>query len=121
MLLKDIHLTCVALTFVSFSIRGIWMLSNSPCLQHNLTRVIPHVIDTILLLSGITLVIVIYQADFLQPWLITKVIALTIYIIFGSVALKYGKTRMLRITSLFCAWLVFFYIIAVAITKSPSL
>jgi uncharacterized membrane protein SirB2 len=121
MLLKDIHLTCVALTFVSFSIRGIWLLSNSPYLQHNLSRVIPHVIDTILLLSGIAMVIVIYQAAFLKPWLITKIIALTIYIILGSFALKYGKTRILRITSLFGAWLVFFYIIAVAITKSPSL
>ncbi|MEE8321282.1 MAG: SirB2 family protein [Gammaproteobacteria bacterium] len=121
MLLKYIHVTCVVLTFISFSIRGVWRLQDSPWLQHNITRVLPLIIDTLLLLSGVSLVVILYQSDFIQPWLLAKIVALTVYIVLGSITLRYAKTKTLRITSLLGAWLVFFYIVSVAITKSPSL
>ncbi|OGT29192.1 MAG: hypothetical protein A2W28_11690 [Gammaproteobacteria bacterium RBG_16_51_14] len=119
LLLKHIHVTCVVLTFISFSVRGLWMLRDSPYLQHHLARTVPHVIDTVLLLSGLTQAVIIYRNLLLQPWLLAKIAALTIYIILGSVALKYGQTKVIRLASLFGAWLVFFYIIAVAITRTP--
>ena len=119
LLLKHIHVTCVVLTFISFSVRGLWMLRDSPYLRHHLARTIPHVIDTVLLLSGLAHAVIIYRNLLLQPWLLAKIAALTIYIILGSVALKYGQTKVIRLASLFGAWLVFFYIIAVAITRTP--
>lgn len=94
-------------------------MKDSPILQYPVSRTIPHIIDTVLLLSGATLVILVYGNLFLQPWLLVKLAALLVYIVLGGIALRYGHTRAIRIASLCGAWLVFFYIIAIAISKSP--
>ena len=53
--LKHLHVTCVVLTAGGFVLRGIWMLRASPLLHHPLTRVLPHVNDTLLLAAGVGL------------------------------------------------------------------
>ena len=41
------------------------------------------------------------------------------YIVLGTVALKRGRTRAMRIAAFVAALVVFGYIVAVAVTKSP--
>ncbi len=65
-LLKHIHLTCVALTFILFSLRGFWMLSESALLQKKWVKIAPHVIDTLLLVSAIALAITLQISPFEQ-------------------------------------------------------
>ena len=116
--LKLIHVTCVALTFVSISLRGYWMIIDSPLLRHKFTRIFPHVIDTVLLVSGFYLAVVVYGAFYTHSWLLVKLGAVVVYIVLGSVAIKYGKTRAIRITALILAWCVFFYIAMLARNNS---
>ena len=52
-LLKSIHLTCAVLSISGFLLRGFWMIKNSPLLQHRLTKILPHIVDTLLLASAI--------------------------------------------------------------------
>jgi len=120
-LLKHIHLTCVALTFILFSLRGFWMLSESALLQKKWVKVAPHIIDTLLLGSAIALAITLQISPFEQTWLLAKIIGLLLYIALGTVALKRGKTRQIRMTALILALLTFGYIVKVALTKSPLL
>jgi uncharacterized membrane protein SirB2 len=54
-----------------------------------------------------------------QPWLATKIVALLLYIVIGSVAIKRGKTRRIRLIAWIAAQGVFFYIVSVALTHNP--
>ena len=55
---KLIHISTVVLTILGFMLRGYWMLTGSPNLRLRVTRIAPHVIDTVLLASGIALIVV---------------------------------------------------------------
>ena len=116
---KDIHVSCVIITFILFFIRGVWMIVDSDLLQRKWTRRVPPVIDTILLASAIVLSVTIYQYPFVHAWLTAKAVALFLYIGLGMLALTYGKTKTIRISAWLAAQFCFVYIVAVAITKNP--
>ncbi len=119
LLLKTIHLTCAILSISGFLVRGYWMLTGSPLLQARVTKILPHLVDTILLVSAVWMTIIIQQFPFVNAWLTAKLMALVVYIVFGTVALKRGKTKGIRTLSLFGAVSVFFYIVAVALAHDP--
>jgi uncharacterized membrane protein SirB2 len=48
------------------------------------------------------------------------VVALLLYIGLGMIALRHGRTRGVRITAWLTAQAVFFYIVAVALTRNPQ-
>jgi len=116
---KDIHVSCVIITFILFFIRGVWMIIDSDLLQRKWTRRVPPVIDTTLLANAIVLSVTIYQYPFVHAWLTAKVVALFLYIGLGMLALTYGKTKAIRISAWVAAQFCFVYIVAVAITKNP--
>ena len=116
--LKYLHIACVALSGTGFVLRGAWMMRDSPMLARRWVRVAPHVVDTVLLASAIALAVMIRQYPLEQAWLSAKVLGLIAYIVLGTIALKLGRTRAVRITAFWGALLVFAYIVAVAVTKS---
>jgi len=116
---KLVHLACALLTFIFFSIRGYWMLSGSPLLKMRVVRISPHIIDTCLLASGLFMAVSLYSAFYTQSWLMVKLLGVVLYIITGSIALKYGRTRTVRIGALLASWGIFAYIVMVALTRSP--
>ncbi|MDD5274285.1 MAG: SirB2 family protein [Methylovulum sp.] len=118
-LIKSVHLTCVALSYTLFFLRGIWLIQGSPKLHLRWVKIIPHVVDTTLLASAITLAIGIRQYPGVDAWLTAKVIGMLFYIVFGMIALRFGKTRRIKITAWVAAQIVFFYIVAVAFTHNP--
>jgi uncharacterized membrane protein SirB2 len=119
MTLKLVHMSFAALSVGLFTLRGIWMLLESPLREARWTRVVPHVVDTAFLATGIWLAVRIEQYPFVQPWLTAKVLALAGYIILGSLALKRGKTRAIRGAAFVAALAVFAYIIGVARARHP--
>jgi uncharacterized membrane protein SirB2 len=78
-------------------------------------RVVPHVNDTLLFAAAV------YLATFhgFQPWIVAKLVALVAYILIGTIAIRRGPTKPVRIAAWIVAQLVFLYIIAVAVTKHP--
>ncbi|WP_025915653.1 SirB2 family protein [Herminiimonas sp. CN] len=119
--LKHLHVTCAALSGSLFLLRGFWMLRQSPALQRRWVRVVPHVIDTLLLASALIMVFWSGQYPFVQNWLTAKVIALLAYIGLGTIALKRGKTKTVRVTAFISALLVFAYIAGVAVTRQATI
>jgi uncharacterized membrane protein SirB2 len=115
--LKYVHLTCVVLSGAGFFIRGIWMIRESPWLHKTWVRVLPHIIDTTLLVSAILLTLQIRQYPFVHGWLTVKVVALVAYIVIGAIGLKYGKTKKIRVTAWLVALAIFLYIVLVAQTR----
>ncbi len=118
--LKHLHLTTVAISYALFFVRGVWMMRGSPMLQRKWVRVLPHVNDTVLLAAGVTLAAIIAQYPFVAGWLTAKVLALVVYIVVGSVAIRRGKTRGARIFAWVAGQLVFAYIVLVAVTKHAN-
>lgn len=120
-LIKTIHVTSVVLSISGFMLRGYWMMTASPLLQSKPVKVLPHIIDTTLLVSALLMVYMSAQYPFVQSWLTVKVFALLAYIILGTIALKRGKTRQIRIMAWLLSILIFAYIVLVALTRSPLL
>lgn len=117
--LKHLHLTAVALSFTLFALRAFWMLRESPLLQKRWVKIVPHIIDTVLLVSALSLAWMLQQYPFVDGWLTAKVLALLAYIGLGTIALKRGKTRKVRIMALAGAVLSAGYIVAVALSHQP--
>ncbi|NEX60752.1 SirB2 family protein [Noviherbaspirillum galbum] len=115
--IKHLHMTCAALSGAFFLLRGLWMLRDSPALRQRWVRIAPHVIDTALLASAITLAVWSSQYPLAQNWLTAKVVALIAYIGLGTIALKRGKTKGVRAAAFVAALLVFGYIVKVALTR----
>ncbi len=117
--LLAVHVSCVVLTIAGFVLRGIWMIRNSPLLGARWVRVVPHIVDTVLLAAGIALAIHIRQYPFVNAWLTAKTLGLIVYIGLGAVALRHGRTRRVRIAAWIGALFAAGYIVAVAVTRNP--
>lgn len=114
---KTIHISCVVLTLGLFLLRGLWMLRDSPQLQQRWVKILPHVIDASLLTSAILMAFMLGQFPGSHAWLTAKAAALVVYIGLGTIALKRGRTKQVRVLAWLGALLVFGYIVAVALTK----
>jgi uncharacterized membrane protein SirB2 len=117
-LVKSIHLSCVALSFAGFFIRGVWMIIDSPNLQRRWVKTAPHIIDTLLLVSAVILAVQMRVSPLEHSWLMAKIIALLAYIGIGTVALKQGRSKQVRVTAWLLGLATFMYIVSVAFTKS---
>ena len=118
-LLKTVHISCAASSYILFFLRGIWSLNGSTIMSQRWIKIVPHVVDTLLIVSAITLAFSIHQYPFVDAWLTTKVIALLLYIGLGFVALRYGRSKVVRFSAWIMAQLVFTYIVLVAISHNP--
>jgi uncharacterized membrane protein SirB2 len=117
---KTIHITAAILSISGFVLRGTWMLRQSPLLEKKIVRVLPHIVDTLFLLSGIWLVWLLRLDVLEQSWLIAKLVALVAYVILGVIALRRGRTLRVRSVALVMAVLTFAYISGVAMSKSVA-
>ncbi|MBZ0073138.1 MAG: SirB2 family protein [Thiohalobacteraceae bacterium] len=118
-LIKAVHVGSMLMSISLFFVRGLWMMRAPARLAQRWVRVLPHIIDTVLLASALTLVFLSRQYPFVEPWLTAKVVALLAYILIGMFALRRGPNRATRITAWFAALLVFAYIVGVALTRNP--
>ncbi|MFP5405899.1 MAG: SirB2 family protein [Gammaproteobacteria bacterium] len=116
--LKAIHVTAAALSIVGFTVRYGWMIADSPLRSLRAVKVVPHIVDTVLLASAIALAARLGVAPWNAGWLGYKTIALFVYVGLGMVALRFGHTRGGRITAGALAILVFASIVWVARYKS---
>lgn len=116
-LLRGLHIGTVYVTLALFLLRGVWMLLDSPRLTQRWVRIVPHVNDTLLLAAAIGLVMVAEINPLEHPWILAKIIGLLAYIGLGTVALKRGRTKAIRVKAFIAALGVFAYIVAVAVTR----
>lgn len=117
--LKYLHITCVVLSGLGFLVRGWWMLTDSDRLKARLVKIFPHVVDTLLLGSALTMAYLSGQYPFAQGWLTAKFFGLLAYIACGTMALKRGKSKGTRKVFLCLAVVAYVYIVSVALTRSP--
>ena len=117
--LKLLHVSCALLSVSGFALRGYWMMTDNPLRQRRPARVLPHIVDTLLLGSAVAMLVIWQTGPQQLPWLIAKIAGLLLYIVLGMVALRFGRTRRVRVASFALALLTAGYIITVAYSKSP--
>ena len=124
-ILITLHLTSVALTISLFTLRYWWRWSNNPRFQARWVRVVPHIVDSVLLLSGVGLIALTGYLPFTVKgaWLTEKLFGVIIYIVLGFIAL--GRHRPRGQQAGFIAFtlglVVLYIIIKLAATKVPIL
>lgn len=119
--LRAVHLTCVGLSLSLFLLRGWWHWGDSPLRRSRWARVLPHVNDTLLLLAGIGLAVILQQSPLAATWVLAKLIGLLLHILLGMVALRgWLRGRLAAV-----AWLgsvaAFAYVVGVALSRDPWL
>ncbi len=118
LLLKTIHISCALLSISGFILRGYWTAFQPELMQMKVVKILPHIIDTVFLFSGIALVLSIDIKLFGQGWLIHKILLLFVYIYLGATALGHRKSKTIRVYAFFGAILVFIYIVGIATSKT---
>lgn len=116
LLAKNLHVACVIVSLGGFAARGLLMLAGSPLLGTRVMRIAPHVVDTLLLASAIWLAALLRQYPFVHGWLTAKVLGLVAYIVLGTIALRRGRTKGIRVAAFVAASATAFYIVSVALT-----
>ena len=120
MAIKHAHMMFALLSIILFMLRA-WLAVPSPArINNKLLKILPHIIDTLLLSFGIWLAVLSQQIPFgNSPWLTAKVIGLVLYIVLGTIAIKRGKTRNQRLIAALASIVMFAYIYGAAVSKSP--
>ena len=116
---KLVHQGAVALSLTGFLVRGAASLWGAAWVHGRAARSLPHVVDTVLLLSALALAWLLRLTPGNAPWLLAKIVGLILYVGLGVVALRPGRPQAVRATAGALALVVAGWIVSVAITKSP--
>jgi len=108
-----IHMMVAGLALTLFVWRGWRMWQGKAATQLLWRRILPDTIDTLLLITGITMIIQLQQYPLEQLWITAKLGAVIIYIALGFVVFR-GKGVWLPRIAWLLALLVFIYILMVA-------
>lgn len=119
MMAKHLHLTAVGLSILFFVFRFIWSQFDATALSKKWVKILPHIIDTVLLASAIWLCFILSQYPIVNAWLTFKVIGVVLYIVFGLFALKKAKTTLGKWSFFVAALVVLMATAMVAVTKQP--
>jgi uncharacterized membrane protein SirB2 len=117
--IKLVHQGAVTLSLAGFFLRGAASLAGARWVAGRAAKMLPHVVDTVLLVSAITLAWRLRLSPLEAPWLLGKIVALVVYIALGAIALDASRPRPLRAIAWLAALATLGYIVSVAITKDP--
>lgn len=117
--IKLIHQSAVVLSGLGFAVRGIGSLSGAQWTLSRLAKSLPHMVDTVLLLSAVTLAAMLHRNPAHAPWLMAKILGLLLYIGLGMVALRPRFGWKTRATACALALVVLAWIASVAMLKNP--
>lgn len=117
---KTIHQAAVALSFTGFFARGLASLAGAAWVQGRLAKSLPHIVDSVLLLSALMLAWTLRLNPVSTPWLMAKIIGLVVYIGLGMLALRPNRPSAVRAAAWLAALATFAYIVSVALTKRPA-
>jgi uncharacterized membrane protein SirB2 len=116
---KTLHMGAVALSATGFAVRGLAALRGAAWVQGRAAKTLPHVLDTLLLLSALSLVWMLGLNPLTTPWLLAKLLGLLLYIALGMLVLRPRFALSLRAAAWLAALLVLGWIVSVALSKNP--
>lgn len=113
-LIKNLHIMLALVSVALFTYRWLRSFCASAGMQSKFLKVLPHLNDTLLLLTGVVLI---KMNVVEQSWLIAKLIALVVYIGLGVLAIK-CQHRGQKVLAGIAALLVFGYIVGASMSHA---
>ncbi len=110
-------MTFAVISVALFTLRFIWLLTNSAQLDKKWVKILPHINDTLLLLMGIGMAVALKINPLEYPWLLEKILALFAYIFTGYYTLKLARNKAMRIFGYLGAMGWIMLIVRIAMTK----
>jgi len=117
--LKLVHQGAVALSVTGFFVRGLASFAGAGWVRSRVAKTLPHAVDTVLLLSALAMAWTLRLTPGNAPWLLAKIVGLVLYVAFGVVALRPGRSLAVRAAAWVAALATVGWIVSVAITKNP--
>lgn len=117
--LKLIHQSAVVLSLGGFFIRGAAALAGAGWVRNTPVRGLTQLVDTTLLAAAIALAWTLRLNPLHTPWLLAKIGGLLLYIALGTLAMRPGRPRAVRIAAWLAALATAGWIVSVAVSKSP--
>ena len=112
-LLVSVHLICAIISLLLLLIRGVMQLSGKNWRAIKPLKILPHLSDTLLILSGVG---IIAMFGFHVPlWVVSKIVLLILYIVFAAKFFSKNRVQpksahfMLAVVSFAAAGLVGFF------------
>ncbi|MDG3087431.1 SirB2 family protein [Vibrio hannami] len=121
--LKHIHLVAIALSAILLSIRYALIMADSSKVNAKILKVTPHIVDSVLLVSGIALVFTLGFVPFTAgtEWFTEKVTCILAYFALAMFTLRMAKGKLIRTFAFFGALGWLFMAGRIAVTKIPAL
>lgn len=116
---KAVHIIAVSISIVLFVLRFFLSLRSTAWRQYALLRIGPHINDTVLLATAVWLCIASRRYPIADGWLTAKVVALLLYIVAGSVAIRHGRSVPIRAAAFLFSVACISYIVGAALHHSP--
>src|SRR5690349_24999903 len=118
-LVKLVHQGAVTLSVTGFFVRGAASLAGASWVQGRAAKTLPHIVDSVLLLSALTLAWMLRLTPGNAPWLLAKIVGLVVYVGLGVLALRPGRSPGVRAAAWVAALMTAGWIVSVALTKNP--
>jgi uncharacterized membrane protein SirB2 len=115
-LVKEFHVALAFITVAGFVARAALAMADNQLRNTKFVRIAPHVIDTLLLVFGITLAVQLSLSPVSNGWLMAKIVGLLAYIGFGVLTMR-ARSTPLRLLGFVGAIASVGYIFAVAYSK----
>jgi uncharacterized membrane protein SirB2 len=119
-LIRIVHTSCALLSICGFAARGYLKVHQDNVPQSFKYKVLPHIVDTVLLASAIMLVILSGHYPFVSPWVTAKLVTLLVYISGGILLMRLRLGKIMRGVAYVFTMMCGAYIILVAFSKSPA-
>jgi uncharacterized membrane protein SirB2 len=117
--LKLVHQGAVTLSVAGFALRGLASLAGAGWVRGRAARTLPHLLDTLLLASGLMLAWLLQLTTTWPSWLVAKLLGLVVYVALGVVALRPHRPRAVRAAAWLGAMATVGWMVSVALTKDP--
>ena len=116
-MLKLIHVACVVISGSLFIYRYARLSVRPDQPLAKALKVLPHINDTVLLVSAIGMLSLIGLNPFTTSWLLAKILALLVYITLGAICMQSLPGSKRQTVSFVGAISVFAYILLVGLSK----
>jgi uncharacterized membrane protein SirB2 len=117
--IKFVHIAAVLASGALFLLRGLAVQRSARWPMAAPVRWLSYGVDTVLLAAAIMLLAILPGAVYANGWLTTKLTLLVVYIVLGTLALKRGRTRGVKLAAFLAALAVYGSIIAIARLHHP--
>ena len=118
--IKWVHIAAVSASGSLFALRGaLVQAGRTHWAMAAPVRYLSYTVDTLLLTAALMLLTILPGAMFANGWLTTKLVLVVAYVVFGTFALRRGRTPRMRAACYLAALLVFATIVGIALAHHP--